>query len=123
MARSKLKVTGFTRFLLFLLIAAPCVFVLASYINGEDGLQNLKNLFSGQLPNSEIQAEQPAEQPTKAYVNSEIQRLQDELEEKEKKIKELYLENEQLREQAAEAKAEMESFREQLKKIKTAIGQ
>lgn len=44
MAR-KLKLTGFARFLIFLIIFAPIAFLGASYYNGEDGIQNLKNII------------------------------------------------------------------------------
>ncbi|MFT4758179.1 MAG: hypothetical protein ACI9XO_002436 [Paraglaciecola sp.] len=44
MAGSKLRVTGFTRFLLFMMIVVPAAFIGSSYYNGEDGLQKAKDL-------------------------------------------------------------------------------
>lgn len=44
MGRKKYKTTGFARFFLFMLIAAPLAYIGASYYNGEDGIQNIKDL-------------------------------------------------------------------------------
>lgn len=43
MARG-LKLTGFARFFLMLVVMAPLAYMIASYANGEDGLANLKKL-------------------------------------------------------------------------------
>ena len=44
---AKYKMTGFARFFIFLLIATPIVYLIASYYNGQDGLANMKSLFQG----------------------------------------------------------------------------
>lgn len=46
MARS-LKMTSFARFFIIMIILAPLAYIGASYYRGEDGLQNIKNLFGG----------------------------------------------------------------------------
>ncbi|HMQ64188.1 MAG TPA: hypothetical protein PKE06_26125 [Flavilitoribacter sp.] len=46
MARS-LKMTPFARFFFVMIILAPLAYIGASYYRGEDGLQNIKNLFGG----------------------------------------------------------------------------
>jgi cell division protein FtsB len=44
-ARSKM--TGFARFFILMLFVAPIAYIGASYYNGQDGIQNIKNLLSG----------------------------------------------------------------------------
>ncbi len=44
--KKKYKATGFTRLLLFMIIFAPIVYVGASYYNGEDGIENIKNILN-----------------------------------------------------------------------------
>ena len=41
----KYKVTGFARFVVVMLFVAPVAFLAASYFNGEDGMQNLKEML------------------------------------------------------------------------------
>ena len=40
------KTTGCFRFFIFIIILAPLAYLGASYYHGQDGLQNIKNLFS-----------------------------------------------------------------------------
>ena len=47
MTRKKFKLTGFARFLLVMIILAPVAFIGASFYNGEDGIENLKQIFKG----------------------------------------------------------------------------
>lgn len=42
MAKRRLRVTGFTRFFLFMLIVIPAAYFGVTYYKGEDGLQMLK---------------------------------------------------------------------------------
>jgi len=49
MAKSKFKMTGFARFFIVMLILAPLAYIGASYANGEDGVENFKNLFKGKV--------------------------------------------------------------------------
>ncbi|MBK8706487.1 MAG: hypothetical protein IPN33_24935 [Saprospiraceae bacterium] len=44
MAR-RLQITGFARFLIVMVILAPAAYIGASYYNGQDGIQNFKNLI------------------------------------------------------------------------------
>lgn len=62
MAR-KLKLTGFARFFLLLLILTPIAYMVASYVNGEDGLKNFKELIGIQEP-SDAPSKQSEEQTT-----------------------------------------------------------
>ena len=42
---SRLKTTGFTRFLLMIIIVVPLAYIGAAYYNGEDPIANIKALF------------------------------------------------------------------------------
>lgn len=42
---SKYKITGFARLLIFLIFFAPIAYIGASYYNGEDGIQKIKDLI------------------------------------------------------------------------------
>ena len=44
----RFKVTGFTRFILIMIILGPLAYVIASYYNGKDGIEELKKLVKGQ---------------------------------------------------------------------------
>jgi hypothetical protein len=41
----KTKMTGFARFFILMLFVVPLAYIGASYYNGQDGIQNLKNLI------------------------------------------------------------------------------
>ena len=63
MAR-RIKVTGFTRFFLFLIIVAPTIFFGVSYYKGVDGVQMLKDMINGDFSsvNTEIPVTEPVEE-------------------------------------------------------------
>lgn len=42
----KVKMTGFARFFIIMLIVAPLAYIGASYYNGQDGVENIKRLFT-----------------------------------------------------------------------------
>jgi len=125
MAKRKLQMTPFSRFFLFLIIFLPSLFFGVSYMKGEDGMQTLKNLIG--MESSESSNNESTSSDTKpaseTFVNGEVKRLQDELDEKERRLKDLYQENELLKKQTDDAKAELEEVTKQLEKIKKAIGQ
>ncbi|MBV6428996.1 MAG: hypothetical protein KIPDCIKN_03533 [Haliscomenobacter sp.] len=95
MAR-RLKLTGFARFFILLVILAPLSYLIASYANGEDGVENIKRLLgiTGQV-------EQPATSKDNggtvfvskaqriAALEQEMAALQDSLEAKDLEIAEL----------------------------------
>ncbi len=45
MARRRLKLTGFARFLIVMLFLVPVAYLGAAYYNGQDGIQNIKDLL------------------------------------------------------------------------------
>jgi hypothetical protein len=94
MAR-KLKLTGFARFFILMLILAPIAYIIASYANGEDGVQNIKRLIgieqpAEQAPADNAQMPLPSKDEAAAEImQREIQALKDSLMAKEVKIQEL----------------------------------
>ena len=126
MARAKSQLTGFSRFLIFLVIAAPLIFFGVSYYKGEDPMKTLTAVFEGNYVPSEQVEEMPAvdEAPTsQTLVNSELAKLRDENAFKEKRITDLYRENEKLKAALKEQQQELQNVQAQLDKIKSAIGQ
>ena len=125
MAKRKLQMTAFSRFFLFLIIFLPSLFFGVSYLKGEDGIQTLKNMVG--IESAESSNNESVSTSTKpvseTFVNGEVKRLQDELEEKESRLKDLYQENELLKKQADDAKAKLKEVTQQLETIKKAIGQ
>ncbi|MBK8563797.1 MAG: hypothetical protein IPN76_10765 [Saprospiraceae bacterium] len=45
MSKHPVRFTGFTRFFLVMLLVAPIAYIAASYYNGEDGIQKIKQLL------------------------------------------------------------------------------
>jgi len=89
MAR-KLKVTGFTRFLIAMIFIVPIAYLVASYANGEDGIENIKNTI-GLEERTEKRIEQPASS------TSDCDKLLRQVEEQSRRIEALERENEQLK--------------------------
>lgn len=116
MARRPLRVTGFTRFMLVMLLVAPLAYIAASYYNGEDGIQNMKNLLN--LESKEATAESVAEDaetmpvnqsPSAKGTDTENKKLREELEFKTKRVDELYLENEALKRRVEQLEKELKA--------------
>lgn len=105
MAKSRFRVTGFARFVLMLIIVTPLAYLGASYINGEDGIENLKNLFKGEQTTEEVkQPDAPlndgeeTQMPEAAKQNmAELERLKGELDYQSRLNQELKEENETLK--------------------------
>ena len=138
MARKKFKLTGFARFLLVMIVLAPLAFIGASFYNGEDGIENLKNLFKGKFnfEKKEIVVEEKPEEekteeskalvntaPTEVEINSQVAKLQDELDYKSQIADSLYKENATLKSQIKAKDEELTEVKSQLEKIKSAISQ
>ena len=103
MAR-RIKVTGFTRFLLFIIIAAPLIYLGASYYNGQDGIQNIKELI-GLNDSSASSSETTKEISAPDKESTKIRQL-------EREVESLKEENEQLRQQLEAAESKLEAQRE-----------
>lgn len=90
------KATPFARLLLFLIIFLPLAYLGAAYLNGEDGIANIRRLISGTPePTEQVVADEasmPADGDTAqriADLEAEVARLQRELREKEAYIDQL----------------------------------
>ncbi len=134
MARAKTQLTGFSRFLIFLLIATPLIFFGVTTYKGEDPMQTLRNLIDGNITPQEQVTERPASTPestpvtveepavSETAVNSELAKLRDENAFKEERITDLYRENEELKAELVAKEKELEEVKSQLEKIRSAIG-
>lgn len=100
MARRRLRVTGFTRFFLFMLIVIPAAYFGVTYYKGEDGLQMLKEMLNMEQK-TEVVADTDnsstnSDCATLAKENSELtQRLS----EKSEQVSKLYEEIDALKEE------------------------
>ena len=90
--QKKYKITGFARFLIFMIFFAPVAYVGASYYNGEDGIANIKNLL-GMEDNNSAQTATPTKPDVKTAAmiemkDQEILMLKSKIEELERQIAE-----------------------------------
>lgn len=96
----RFKVTGFTRFLLIMIILVPLAYVIASYYNGKDGIEELKKLVLGKSnltttikEDSMVEtSDLPTESVSKAVYRELVlanEALKDSILDKELKIREL----------------------------------
>lgn len=87
----KRKMTGFARLLLALIIIVPGAYIGASYMSGEDGIQNVKNLIGlGQSKNVE-----QVRNPSRANTSEQACEVQ--IKSYKKQVENLRQENERLR--------------------------
>lgn len=119
MSSRPLRTTGFARFFFIMLLVAPLAYIGASYYNGQDGIQNLKNLLGiNSSTASELKADSPKAEGDAIRVNeapatnqsmeAENKRLKEELEFKKTRIEELYRENEELKRKLESAEKVLE---------------
>ncbi len=93
----RVRMTVFSRFLLMMIIVAPLAYIGASYYNGQDGIQNIINLFNkGKEKITHPTTTHTSEVPNRSEANYEIRKLKEELDYKQKRLDELYRENEDL---------------------------
>ncbi len=137
MSTKKFKLTGFARFFIAMLFIAPMAYLGASYYNGQDGIENIKVLLglSEKVEANHIEVEDVAEEavkemptqtkatPSKESANNQVEKLKEDLSEKEDLIEKLSLENEALEKQLKKKDAELTKVKKQLNNIKKAIGQ
>ncbi len=112
MARRNFKVTGFARFFLFLIIAAPLTFLGASYYNGEDGIENIKELLGLSSSSSSTETASTTAPPPPPPPPVEDNALEEKIEELEQKNEELRRENAELRQRLKEAHGSLEDKKE-----------
>lgn len=118
MSKRPIRVTGFTRFFIVMVLIAPLAYIGASYYNGQDGIQNLKNLLNiGKKTedtsttsdsSSKVETLRVNEAPPSNALKEENLKLKEELDFKKKRIDELYLENEALKRKLDSAEKALE---------------
>lgn len=129
MARGTSQLTGFARFFIFLIIVVPLIFFGVTYFKGEDPMETIESLFNGETKErQDVKREEPNTPPpppanSETEVNSELAKLRDEMAFKEKRITDLYRENEELKKDLEDSKTKLKEVQAQLDKIKSAIGQ
>ena len=86
MAR-KLKATGCTRIILFLIIAAPVAYIAASYINGNDGIESFKSLLGFGTEQNDIPQRDSNQTGDLENCQNQVKSLEEALKQKEQEIK------------------------------------
>ena len=71
MARRRLRITGFARFLFAMIFIVPAAYIGASYINGEDGIENIKELVGLNETNSTQTIEEAPTNPRPSNTQEE----------------------------------------------------
>ncbi len=120
--------TGFTKFLLLMIIVGPLAFLGASYYRGEDGVGAIKALFSRNKEETTAAADETekplpkvADNRDKVVLESQLNKYRDELAQKDRVIDTLYLENAKLKSDLAAKIKEMEQAKVQLEKVKSVL--
>ena len=105
MAR-KARLTVFSRFLIMMLVVGPLAFLGASYYNGENGVETVKDLFNqgGKESVTETRTNRSEASDTEAddKATYKIQKLEEALEYKQKRLDEMHKENEDLKQKIDE---------------------
>jgi len=133
---SKYKATGCARFFIVLIILAPLAYLGASYYNGEDGIENVKNLLgigasdSDSQPSiktnpesNEVEEELPAENMSTDSGEQKDEQAQDgekKINAQEDRIDQLTNENEKLKEDHDDILKRIKALEEENEALKTA---
>ena len=91
-----MRITGFARFVLFLIIVVPLTYIGVSYYKGEDGLQNIKDLLGIEQQPTEKKTVDPTVE--EALLEDQIRTMEAELEAQQGKIEEMEAEVQELKE-------------------------
>lgn len=121
----KYKLTGFSRFLVVMLFLVPGAYIGASYYNGEDGIQNIKDLVgidSEQGSTSTSTSTSTPDTPstptttsTTAELPSDVKMLQDELTDLRRRIDAMERENKELKDQIFDKNEEIVELQRKLR--------
>jgi cell division protein FtsB len=115
MARTKLRVTGFTRFILVMIIVVPLAYLGASYYNGEDGIGNIKRwLGIDQATTEQVEEGQtnPVPPPPPTRDNDANDLTQQQLEYYKRRVEDLEAENNRLQQRIWEQEQEISRLQE-----------
>lgn len=111
----KYKLTGFSRFVVVMLFLVPTAYIGASYYNGEDGIQNLKNLLGiGTETNSTTTTTTTTYVDTDEEVPSDVKMLQEELTDLRRRIEAMERENKELKDQVFDKNEEIVELQRKL---------
>ncbi len=116
MAR-KVKMTGFARFLIAMLIIGPLAYLAASYYNGEDGIGNIKKLLGLEEQTEIVEDHSNNTNAANESTTLDLKRLEDELELKEQQIKKLYQENGDLTKQLEQKEMLIKELQSKVEKV------
>ena len=121
----KYKLTGFSRFLVVMLFLVPGAYIGASYYNGEDGIQNIKDLVGidseqGSTSTSTTTStpdtpSTPTTTSTTAELPSDVKMLQDELTDLRRRIDAMERENKELKDQIFDKNEEIVELQRKLR--------
>lgn len=111
MARRRLKLTGFSRFLIFMLFFAPIAYIGIQYYQGEDGLQKAKDLITNVTQDNNT-SEREATVPTNNQEEDKIT-IEDQIQILRTRIEQLEKENEELKQIIKEKDQEILQLRNQ----------
>jgi len=125
MAKRKLQMTAFARFFLFIIIFVPALFFGVTYFKGEDPMQTINEFLGRETteePASNNSSDSRSSSDDATLESAKVRQLQDELLDKERKLEELYRENERLKKDANDARREADDAMLKLKSIREAAG-
>jgi predicted nuclease with TOPRIM domain len=89
---TRTKMTPFARFFIMLLFVAPLAYLGAAYYNGEDGLQNIKDIFSSGADKVET-VKSELQDMSKSELIETVELLEMKVEQLEQRIKRLESQN------------------------------
>jgi peptidoglycan hydrolase CwlO-like protein len=115
MRRNRIRVTGFTRFLLVMIIVVPLAYLGASYINGEDGMSKIQSWFKGEKTTERVETNRNNSNRgnNTANFNEEFEALQQTINSMNDRLDQLSRENKQLREEIKRKDAEIRRLQQQ----------
>ncbi|NRB52961.1 MAG: hypothetical protein HRU41_35195 [Saprospiraceae bacterium] len=117
----KYKLTGFSRFLVVMLFLIPGAYIGASYYNGEDGIQNIKELvgLDTNENSTSTSTSTPATTSSSTVTNedlpSSVKMLQDELTDLRRRIEAMERENKELKDQIFDKNEEIVELQRKLR--------
>lgn len=118
MAKSKLRMTGFARLLIAMIVILPVAFLGATFIKGGEGLVDLKEMLG--ISNTEVRAVEEVEEvippeqinippaATTAPPMEKVGQSEEVMDELRDKLNEMYDENSALKEEIVELKKQLE---------------
>jgi len=118
MAKSKLRMTGFARLLIAMIVILPLAFLGATFIKGGDGLADLKEMLGISNSEEETAKEKEADLPSDGIVippstttappMEKVGQSEEVMDELRNKLNEMYDENNALKEEIVELKKQLE---------------